>query len=69
MYPRLTFWTIAMAYAVFLMVGKGSTHLPVSVAASAVLMGVASGLILGAMFSRRAARRNARAHHFSWHSR
>lgn len=59
MTPRLTLWTVAMAYAVFLMVSKGSVQIAPAVAVSAVVMGAASGFMLGAMFSRRALRRRA----------
>ncbi len=63
MIPRLAFWTVAMAYAVFLIVSRGSMNVTLSVGSSAILMGAASGLILGAMFSRRAVRRSTRGSH------
>lgn len=66
---RLKFWTVAMAYAVFLMVSKGSVQVAPSVAVSAVLMGAAVGLVLGVMFSQRAARKTGHSNTFLWYSR
>ena len=66
---RLRFWTVAMAYAVFLMVGRGSRQMPLSVAVSALLMGAGAGFVLGMMFSNRAVRRTGQKNHFLWYSR
>jgi hypothetical protein len=53
---RLIAWTVMMAYAVFLLAGRGS-FLPVSVTTSGVVMGAGLGLIMGMMFSHRASRK------------
>jgi hypothetical protein len=66
MTPRVKFWSIAMAYAVFLMVSRGSVQVPLSLAVSALLMGAGAGFMLGMMFSNRAVRKTGQKNHFLW---
>lgn len=56
---RLMFWTIALAYTLFLIAGRGSTQVALSLALTAVSLGAAAGFVVGAMFSQRAARQAA----------
>jgi uncharacterized membrane protein len=65
---RLIFWIIASAYAVFLMVSRGSTQVPLSVTVSALLMGAGAGLALGLMFANRAVRKTGHKNRFLWYS-
>lgn len=57
---RQMFWTIALAYTLFLIAGRGSTQVALGLALTAVLMGAAAGFVVGAMFSQRAARKTGR---------
>lgn len=54
---RVICWTMAMAYAGFLIVGKGAMA-PLGVTTSGALLGGGFGLILALMFSRRSKRKN-----------
>jgi hypothetical protein len=53
---RLILWTVVMAYVGFLIVGKGSNP-PMGVTITGLLLGGGMGLVLAAMFSRRAKRK------------